>query len=381
MSIEQSQSADLWCRRISNAAQLQICGPKNDWIAFSPCCLLATTPNDNVTVIHREDLDHVRKIFRDHIHSDRERQCSKCISRESLPNNKIGARKSPRQFGHEILPEDAKWGDIHLLDIRLDNRCNAACVTCGPSLSTLWQRELDMPIHTTQKSTQSLLPMLQNIVEDWSHIKRVIFSGGEPMLTDTHTKILEMFPDLSNVEIKYISNGSLFPDDECLKIWKRAKRINLSISLDGTGEQYNYIRFPLEWDSVSKNVYRLLDLFSSDFPTSEIGITCTVNSLNLLYIDNMDRWFNDLAKRYDILKTLEYGPCRGTAWDLTGAPPIFREKFLDLCGPDHAIQDLLDQETFQPQKFDILQWNLTQIDKRRNLDWRQHFPRAVELLI
>lgn len=252
---------------------------------------------------------------------------------------------------------------------------------CFPSLSTLWQQELKIPVTVTQQSTRKRLEELTNIVPDWSHIKRILLSGGEVFLTDTHIKVLDMVPDLSKVEIKYISNGSIMPDVETISRWKKAKKILLDISLDGTDDQYDYIRYPLKWSVVERNFKNLLDLFSNEFPEGEIDIFYTVNVLNLSYLWKMDRWANELKQKYPCLRKVEYGECFHPYLGLQSVPPDLRQFFLEKHGTNHPGNLLLNDYAFKPNALESLGPNLEKLDHRRKLDWRQAFPEIINFLI
>lgn len=249
---------------------------------------------------------------------------------------------------------------------------------CNPDLSTLWQQELKIPVITTQQSTRTRLEELKNIVRDWSNIKRILLSGGEVFLTDTHIKVLDMVPDLSKVEIKYISNGSIMPDSETISRWKKSKKVLLDISLDGTDEQYDYVRYPLKWSVVEKNFRNLLDLFCNEFPEGEIDIFYTVNSLNLAYLWKMDLWANELKQKYTCLRKVEYGECFHPYLGLHAVPLKLRQFFLEKHGNDHPGATLLNDYIFNQNVVESLKSNLEKLDQRRKLDWHKAFPEIVD---
>lgn len=364
--------ADSWCRAISNARMFNTVGPNAEWISYAPCCNVWTDRN---TVVSKDDLDRIHHDIVTHVHANKNVSCSRCIYRE----NSNSSKRSARQLVHKIVPADAPWGEFQFLVFQLDIRCNAACVMCSPRFSTLWQQELGQTVNMTgKKATESLTNLCKLI--DWSVVRYISFSGGEPLLTESHEKILEYVPDLSKVILRYTTNASVAPSDNTLELWKKAKRVELEISLDGTDEQYEYIRYPLKWNTVKNTIVHMAEFLEKNCVGAEIHINCTVNPLNLLYLNNLDRWYKIMQSKYDIFKTLEYHGCGGSAWDLHAISPQILDIFKDTHGIDHAAMYLFSNFGFAPHKINFLRNELATLDQRRKLDWQTAFPKYINLL-
>ena len=164
----------------------------------------------------------------------------------------------------------------------MDFECNAACITCGPQLSTLWSKELKK-VNIAHAPTESI--KLKQIFEllnqlDLSQVGRIKFFGGEPLVNDIHLEILKKFPNPSDIDVWYTTNASVYPKQKVLDIWSKFKLVYFEASIDGIGEQFNYIRWPLKWDKVQNNLLRLKE----EAPSNVLfRINHTVNPLNVLY--------------------------------------------------------------------------------------------------
>ena len=366
------KTADTWCRRISNSRSIQITGPNSEWIAYTPCCLVSSP---NCTITSKDDLDRVQKEIVEYVYAQKNLVCANCIQKEKVP----GSKRSVRQLGNLAIPADAPWGEIRYLSFNLDIRCNAACVMCGPERSTLWQQELGQPVTLTEKKATDVLSKFCEWV-DWSVITCVHFSGGEPLLTTSHEKILANVPDLSKVELRYQTNGSVEPSAATLEIWKTARVVKLEISLDGTDEQYEYIRYPLKWATVEKNIVSMTEFLEENCKEVEIHINCTVNPLNLLYLNNLDHWYQNMAVKYQSFKTLEYNKCHHDSWGLQAITPHIFETFRATHGSNHSAMLLFQNFLFDKAMRERLKQNLVELDLRRKLNWRQVFSRYDNLL-
>jgi molybdenum cofactor biosynthesis enzyme MoaA len=370
--MQMPKTADTWCRRISNARTIRIAGPNSEWVSYSPCCMISTP---NSTIVSKEDLDRVQQNIVEYVHKQKSLVCASCIQREKIPNGK----RSIRQLGDLAIPPDAPWGEIRFLSFQLDIRCNAACVMCGPEWSTLWQQELGRPVTVTEKKATETLSKFCEWV-DWSAITCLHFSGGEPLLTTSHEKILANVPDLSKVELRYQTNGSVAPSAATLEIWKTARVIKMEISLDGTDEQYEYIRHPLKWAAVENNVAYMAEFLEENGKEVEIHINCTVNPLNLLYLNNLDRWYQNMSTKYQSFKTLEYNMSNHESWGLHAITPRIFETFRATHGSNHAAMSLFQNFTFDKAMRERLKNNLVELDLRRKLNWGQVFSRYENLL-
>jgi sulfatase maturation enzyme AslB (radical SAM superfamily) len=193
-----------------------------------------------------------------------------------------------RKSSFDIIPEDSQG--ITALDVNIDFNCNAACVMCGPEFSSLWGKQLNkhstIYIRTDIEYQSKLDYLLKNI--DMSNLKRIKFFGGEPFMTDSHMQVLSAVPNPKNVSIWYTTNASILPDYKVYEMWDKFHLVFFEASVDGTKEQFEYIRWPLKWNTVTKN---LVELKKSGPVNLLFRINHTLNPFNIYYYDRLDEWF------------------------------------------------------------------------------------------
>jgi MoaA/NifB/PqqE/SkfB family radical SAM enzyme len=285
---------------------------------------------------------------------------------------------SQRIRANRELPEDI-GSDIYKLEVVLDTTCNAACIQCGPGSSSLWRKEYaeangnDKSLIKLQDPTQ-IDNHIKVIKEsfDFNKIKKIHFWGGEPLITDTHLKILREINDPENIHLQYTTNGSRFPDKETWDILKNFKSIAFNISIDGVGDQFSYIRWPLGWNKVEKN---LLDFRYNSSPNCRFYINFCVMPINLLYFSKLNDWVQEHyigangqhANRIQLIRGED-------TLDLAYTPLNLRKRIWEEFGEEHTISKMLKEVGYL--EYNRMVDHLDRWDIKRKLNWREVFKES-----
>lgn len=349
--------ANKFCRYLSNAYRFN---QQQGKLHYQPCCWIPY----NEPVTDRESLQKSREFITAEISKDFNKNCHWCLSRER-GNFGISGRKTAT----EHIPEDAVDGDAYSLEFQIDTHCNAACAMCGPHFSTLWQKQLgQIPI----SKVSSDLELMSSTI-DFDKITLVRFFGGEPLLTDTHMQVLAMLPHPEQVTLSYCTNGSIYPNEEILARWQEFKRVRLVFSLDGIGERFEYIRWPLKWERVESNFIRIAETF----PNIGLRINYTVNPLNVWYVNEFVEWVTPLQERFPI--EFVFSPCVGTLGISALSPNMFRELVVDEKCNRHVHGLLRSYPADEERHKKALEF-LDSLDSMRNINWRTTFPEFANRL-
>jgi hypothetical protein len=75
------------------------------------------------------------------------------------------------------------------------------------------------------------------------------------------------------------------------------KQFELIASIDGIEKVNDYCRFPSKWSQVSANYLKAKQLMG-DHPNIKILINVTVSLLNVMNLDSLLYWIDDLSKAY-----------------------------------------------------------------------------------
>lgn len=289
-------------------------------------------------------------------------ECNDCWHKESNSGWSIRNNMS-RWFVENELLNNPTMVELVNLDYNTDPVCNAKCIMCGPNYSSLWAAEegIERSVSDTKKNT-----FINNI--DLSQLRRLYFNGGEPLLTSDHISILKRIPDLSQIEVSYNTNGSQWPTDETLKLWSQTKSVFVNFSIDGTDQVFEYTRYPLSWETVSKNVEQMLKIL----PNVYVGVSYVAGIHNLLDIYETQDWWNQTTK--DSLQATNFSvhPVHGVL-SVEFANTKLKKAFNNYLGIDQSewaqqLRSLLTTESFNNLWVD----RLNKLDQRRNLNW-QHW--------
>jgi organic radical activating enzyme len=268
-----------------------------------------------------------------------------------------------RDRSFDIVPIDAELGDPSYLEIQTDKTCNGGCIMCGPWLSTYWQSELK------QFSKKPIIDPIDRILSliDIQKTRRILFLGGEPFLSETDMKVLPLIDRPELVDLQYTTNGSIYPSSRHVELWSKFKSVLINFSLDGIGNRFNYIRYPLKWDLVEQNMLSMM----KEFPANvKFKSNHTVNILNLYYHQEFDNWYQqfDLSDRHT---GYSFFPCHGVL-SPRDVPTKLYNMLQDKYDSDSKVMQTISSADCNDQSA-LLNY-LGDLDQRRGLDWRQVFP-------
>lgn len=273
---------------------------------------------------------------------------------------------SYRQSSFEIIAEERTY-----LDVAIDYECNAACVICGPELSTTWEKLVTnkkvLEIKTNLNFDSELFEILAT--QDLDSCQRIKFSGGEPFLTKTYRHVLDRVSRPEEVTVWFTTNGSVELDNETFEYLSKFKNVFYEASIDGIDSQFNYLRWPLLWDKVSNNLIKLRENAPGNFL---FRIGHTVNPFNVFYYDRLEQWVENNLKtnREGDATDINIHPCWGT-WALGRTPDKLRAVI-----KNEEINQLLKTQSnldITPLKEFVNKW-----DPIRKTNWKATFPEIID---
>ena len=341
------------CRLLSNGYKFDI-----DWesnIIYKPCCHFPESQRlDASPEEHREFRHHL-----DSIDSYTSPTCSQC-NYES--RSKI--RQTWRDHSFNIVPDDAELGDASYLEIQTDKTCNGGCIICGPWNSSYWQSELkQFPIKPAVDSIDQILSHI-----DIQKTRKILFLGGEPFLSGTDGKVLSLIENPQLVRVQYTTNGSIYPSQKHIDLWSKFQDVLINFSLDGIGDRFDYIRYPLKWSQVENNVISMMNELPGNV---RFKSNHTINMLNLYYYDEFKEWYDRVMAPTGRVLDFTFTACDGILSPKEVPVKLFN-MLLDKYGEDSKVIRTITNGNADDQT-QLLTY-LSEIDTRRGLDWRRVFP-------
>ena len=310
----------------------------------------------------------------------------KLANQESVPHCESCYKLEQQRTISPRLSETARWlkhpgvkahiehwqpGDpdrTFFYDLRFDNKCNLACIMCGPLESSLWSKELGIKI----KSHLSDFDHADIVASD-----KVYMAGGEPLIIDKCTQLLMQIANQDQQPEIVINTNLTRVNPNIQMILQRIKNLTLVISVDAYNRVNEYHRWPMKWNKFINNLSWAKDIgctiqfntvvdavsIMSTADLVDLESSCTMWNLNILtnpaelQINNLPDHARDQVR--DIWEKIKSSK-------FFTSDPVFKSRAL------HASH-LLDQ----PGSSAELARYITTLDKRRNINHQDFLPITI----
>jgi len=263
--------------------------------------------------------------------------CSYCWNIESMGRDFLSDRhyrsSEPwAQAGWDDVLEKGPDGDIEprFMEINFNHACNLACSYCSPHLSSKWAEDIEQngpyPTIVPHNSIDYFKQINQYPIPNREHnpyvdafwkwwpelypkLQNFRMTGGEPLMDKNTFRVLDHVIDnpREDLEIAVTTNASV-PD----KLWnnfvdkvsfisehKKLKRFRIFVSLDGWGDQAEYIRHGLDFDRMWNNVHNYLSRVDEGLVTFIV----TFNMLSLPSIQKLLKGILELQRVHNVSKS------------------------------------------------------------------------------
>lgn len=343
---------------------------------IAPCCYYKKIDKITSTIDLQTQLKRNRNQW---LLDDVAVQCSICIEHEN------SGLVSYRQAANNSIPEETD--SIVFLTVAVNKQCNLACPMCDANSSSFWYQEnlrnniiqdqRVIQLHLDDKNnmiTNQFIKLLSEI--DLSKLRYIKFGGGEPLMNDTHTRILNLIPHPENVSIQYTSNFSILPNKEIFNVWQKFKLVKWAASLDGVQEQFEFLRWPYKWEKFLSFKQKAF----ATVPTNVMfAVEHTLTPLNIFYFDKFEKWFNQSFAENRLGDNTDFNIHVATGiLGLEKTPVSLREQVYEKYGIDHKISNLVKQSSVMSSE-PMIKY-LDNLDTMRGTNWRKTFPDIEKLL-
>lgn len=372
--------------------------------SFSPCPYLGgTTWSGQYDTIGQAwaspDLEHLREQF---LRGERAEVCSRCWHEEDNGKRSLRLRLFDPQsrtsdfavINNSDLVDRMAEGigsreylqGPKVLTIKNGNVCNAKCRSCHPGDSSRWiedarklQTQLGRTFYRTDHGEKNWSEQqLEEIFQMAGSLVRMELFGGEPLYNKKVIDLLRRLVETGHsqhIALYINTNGSVDMIDLLPELIGFAE-IEIGVSLDHTGAQFNYMRHGLDYQQVVHNIRRWQDYLDQKSCKYFIDSISTVSVLNILDLPEI---------RQEILGLLPQSPF----WNLLVNPDwLFIRHMPDRvksCAIDrlHTHAEFQDLISVIKQPADPAIWTkflaiTTALDEIRHEDWRRTFPRLAD---
>jgi sulfatase maturation enzyme AslB (radical SAM superfamily) len=254
-----------------------------------------------------QELNSLRQAFVD---GEKPAECHRCWAEEDA------GKVSLRQRQYEYFPNDyqdfiltGQWEHGPKTAVfKTSNVCNLACRSCGGWDTNTYTREGQeyVKIYNTTvdgKSHNRFIPVLPPKHMDFmqyrdiaDNLEKIDFFGGEPFLNITQLDLLEYLVEQGlskKITLFYSTNCTNMATPRLKRAWSKFKRIEISMSIDGIGNQFEYLRWPGQWDTANNVMQDMLDLQNQIDAEVYTMAGYTISNMNAYYTDQTYTWLKE----------------------------------------------------------------------------------------
>jgi sulfatase maturation enzyme AslB (radical SAM superfamily) len=237
-----------------------------------PCCRfkepIATFDGNLQNVLHSAQYENLRQ---QSLNGESIKGCEKCYYEEDQ------GRESLRQkFNKEYTIDTVS---LEYFEVGFDNICNLACDGCFSEFSSTWAA-IENPL--LPKKLQIINTVEVTDIPD--SISKILFLGGEPLMTNRHRKFLEQVETKDTVEVIYNTNGTFLLDDQTIELLKEFKKVLFIVSIDGYGDLNDKVRKHSDWNDILKFLVQVSEL------RFEFKIHTTIHLNNWQGLKDLSKW-------------------------------------------------------------------------------------------
>ena len=284
---------------------------QNPYGRNSPCAFGAGEwEHGNLTPTERWNSTELNQLRQEFIANKKPETCHRCWNEEN------SGKTSLRQRQYEYFPDDyekfiksGQWlSGPKTAVFKTSNVCNLACRSCGAWDSNTFNKEGHYYADTYQTRSFVNPDKLHNRFiarqppkhldfmqyEDIAgNLEKIDFFGGEPFLNVTQLDLLEYLANKGlskKITLFYSTNCTNHPTERLKRAWDQFKRVEISMSIDGIEDQFEYLRWPGKWTDAQEVMHHLLSLKDSMNCEVYTMAGLTYSLLNMWDADNIHNW-------------------------------------------------------------------------------------------
>jgi len=167
-------------------------------------------------------------------------------------------------------------------DLRFDNKCNLACVSCNPVESSLWSKEMGIEIKSHPLDFDNADIVASN---------KIYMAGGEPLIINKCIELLKQVADQDQQPEVVINTNLTRVNPNMQMILQRIKNLTLVVSVDAYNRVNEYHRWPMKWKKFINNLIWARDVGCTIQFNTVLDAVSIINAAELVDIESYcDIW-------------------------------------------------------------------------------------------
>jgi len=324
---------------------------------FISRCMMSSTPMGSMTDKNVWDNSEFIKLRTDMVNGQWNLPgCNTCHERETLglSSQRINWKTNERWWTGDIwdnknFEQSLTNNKIYHLFLNTSNLCNFKCRMCNSMFSNSWinddtllrEHGFDRKEYVDYtKNRNDLQTFINNLLPQLSELRMITVTGGEPFINNDLLDVFDVLDAagiLKNVHLSITTNGSLLTEEHLLRL-RKAKTVNINISIDGTGKLFEYMRSAGQctWEEITAKI-DMLCKFRNEYTNFLFSPNASYQIYNMLNIKEFYDWAESIIKR----------PKEWIEFRLLTHPECLHVS----VAPDYIKQQALDQINYVEEKY------------------------------
>jgi MoaA/NifB/PqqE/SkfB family radical SAM enzyme len=194
--------------------------------------------------------------------------------------------------------------------IKFSNLCSLACRSCSASESSTFAKIVnadtdklyEIDISDNDAHWQFVVTRIPELIKKAEHFF-VHFIGGETLMQPGMTRLLQWMVRTKlapRVNIRLTTAMTVNPSDELMSLLTKFNSVDINLSIDSVGENYQYVRWPARFSKIETNLDTLIGYGAKltvkngrkiRIPKWKCAVSPVFSLNNIFYIDNwLDYW-------------------------------------------------------------------------------------------
>ena len=264
-------------------------------------------------IINQDSFNTLRRNMLDGVETD---VCNYCYQAESHGGESFRTSKNSMLDQMISMDEikqmtnpDGSVNDFKMRywDVRFSNVCNLACRMCGPDYSHTLAKEMEIKFNGSYVVNAHNTDNFEEMIAKYGPLDKlydIYFAGGEVMFQKEHWQMLDHLVKIGKTDVMLMYNTNLTKLDydgfKLLDYIPKFKDVTFTVSLDGTGDLLEYIRWGSRWDDIVRNLDTLKKMPNVNIRI--VHVTMHYNVLDLMKTIDFffsNRYITD-AKKMDL---------------------------------------------------------------------------------
>jgi len=365
----------IYCPMIHGGLNIDLKETSNT-LTYNQCCLSTTKLNvlsDSVISWDNKELQRLRAL------NNENKWDPSCWECERLEKSGV---KSFRMSMIEKFGVNKQLSGPQRIDLLFNRSCNLACTICGPQSSTYWEKHLvdnKLAINVYSNDVDNNLAKIREALQsmDLSNLQMIQFCGGETLLGNTYWQaaqlIADLVPDSKNkIELGFQTNATQSIDKKYYPLIEKFKLVKFMISIDGTHDRFEYLRWPASWNQIVDNIFNLRETLPSNVM---FFVQETTSCLNLYYFNEVSDWVKQNFNSNREGDTTNWGTqlVKHRYLDINN----ITQEYVDALNGTSMINSLSPSWQESPTWIQLFINETEKFDKLRGKDWKKTFPEVA----